>query len=253
MKYIFILLTKKNKQKILNQLMKIILSNIKYYYLTCNNSVRREHIQNEFKGTDITEINNENTENISKYQSGAYGFCRMLDIASRNQDPTKPFQPFILLEDDAKKMREIPESIEVPDNIDILYIGISKWGIMKGGEANQYKICYDQVNGYDQIIRIYNMLASHGIMICSVAGLIAIQKAMMEAYFTNIPWDVFTSKIQPYYNVYALKNPFVYQYYIVGGNESETCFNIKDDTNIPMNIEWIDRTNISNITASTFL
>lgn len=231
--------------------MKIELSNIKYYYLTCDNDIRREHIKNEFNNTDITEINNKHTTNISKYQSGAYGFSRMLDVASRNQDRSKPFQPFILLEDDAKKMREIPENIEIPNDTDILYIGISKWGIMKGGEADQYKICYDHVD--DKVIRIYNMLASHGIMICSVAGLIGLQKAMMEAYFTDKPWDVFTSKIQPYYNVYALKTPFVYQYYRVGGNESETCFNIDGNINIPMNSEWIDRTNISNITASTFL
>lgn len=230
--------------------MKIDLSTIKYYYLTCNNDTRREHINKEFKTADITEINNENTNNISKYQSGAYGFCRMLDIGSRNQDPTKPFQPFILLEDDAKKMREIPDSINVPDNTDILYIGISKWGIMKDREADQYKICYHHVD--EQYIRIYNMLASHGIMICSVAGLIGIQKAMMEAYFTKIPWDVFTANIQPYYNVYALKRPFVYQYYPIGGNESETCFNIDGNNDIPINENWINKTNISNTTASTF-
>ena len=228
--------------------MKIDLSTIKYYYLTCNNNTRREHINKEFKNADITEINNENT-NMIKSQSGAYGFSRMLDIGARNQDPTKPFQPFILLEDDVKKMREIPDSIEVPDNTDILYIGISKWGV-KDRQADKY-ICYHHVD--EQYIRIYNMLASHGIMICSVAGLIGIQKAMMEAYFCKIHmWDIFTANIQPYYNVYALKRPFVYQYYPIGGNESETCFNIDGNNDIPIKEDWINKTNISNITAATF-
>ena len=42
----------------------------------------------------------------------------------------------------------------------------------------------------------------------------------MESFFTNIPWDIHTANMQPFYNVYALKNPLVYQDLEYGGQES---------------------------------
>ena len=185
--------------------MKINLDNIYYYFLTCNNKIRRDHITNEFKNYKLVEVNP--IMDIGRNKSGASGFSKILDLACINQDNNKPFQPFAILEDDVKKNCDFPSDIEIPDDTDILYIGLSRCG-MNNNEAGT--VCFKNIN--DNIIKIYNMLSLHGIIICSMRGLLSIQKCMLEGYFKNIIWDIFTAQIQPYLNVYALKNPLVYQY-----------------------------------------
>ena len=50
----------------------------------------------------------------------------------------------------------------------------------------------------------------------------------MESYFKNKPSDIFYANMQPYINVYALKNPLVYQYSKIGGQEKGTKINYID-------------------------
>jgi len=230
--------------------MKIELKKIKYYYLTCRNQVRIDHIENEFHDYNLIQINNTVFgENIPKNKSGAVGFSKMIDTACKNQDINKPFEPFIMLEDDVKKYREFPEIIEIPDNTDILYVGLSTWGMKTGFCGENDSICYDNIN--DNIIRIYNMLSTHGIMICSISGLLAIQRCMSEAYFKEIiPWDIYTSQIQPYYNTYALKNPLVYQYGKFGPYELYTKINLNNiNSDKKIDPTWINKTHFAAISS----
>jgi len=212
--------------------MNIYLKNIKHYFLTVDtNGERKKHMIETFKEYNLIEVNP--ILNIGKNKSGATGFCKMIDIALKNQDRTKPFQPFIMYEDDCSKYREFPEYIEVPEDADLLYIGLSKCGIINNKDCLQ--LYYKNIN--NNIIKIYNMLAMHGIMVCSLSGALAVQKAVLEGYYKNIIWDIFVASIQPYYNVYALKNPLVYQDAIYKGNEKATKFSIKNnfDQLIPTN------------------
>lgn len=66
------------------------------------------------------------------------------------------------------------------------------------------------------------MLAIHGMIVCSMRGLLTLQKCMFESYFKNIICDIYTAQIQPYLNIYSLKKPLVYQYGKIGGQESPT-------------------------------
>ena len=91
----------------------------------------------EFKEFNLTEVNPiPNTyfdpklnPSIRKAKSGATGFTRILDLACKNQIRNKPFQPFVIFEDDVKKYRAFPPNIVIPDNSDIFYIGLSQWGM----------------------------------------------------------------------------------------------------------------------------
>jgi hypothetical protein len=219
--------------------MKLDLHNIYYYYLTCNNKIRKEHITKEFKNFQLVEVNP--IMNIGRVKSGASGFSRILDQASINQDKNKPFQPFAIFEDDVKKFDEFPLEIEIPDDTDILYIGLSKGGMNKSTYC--YTVCSKNIN--DNIIKVYNMLALHGTIVCSIRGLLTLQKCMFESYFKGIIWDVYTAQIQPYLNVYALKKPLVYQYGEIGGQEKETKTTFIDKADIPILEEWINKDNIS--------
>jgi hypothetical protein len=227
--------------------MHICLDTIKYYFLTYNNEIRKQHILNEFKEYDITEVNPE--IKINKHKSATSGFSRILDLACLNQNRNLPFQPFVIFEDDVKKYREFPKTIEIPDDTDILYIGLSTCGMNHDRWTNT--VCYTNVD--NNVIRIYNMLSLHGIIICSTRGLLAIQKCMFEGYFKDIIWDIFTAQIQPFYNVYALKSPLVYQFGLIGGQEEPTKIEYSNDliNDQIISPSWINKTHLSVITCST--
>ena len=62
--------------------------------------------------------------------------------------------PFILFEDDCV-VKNFRHEIEVPDDADGVYLGISSWGRMNG-HSGPY-VQYDKVEG--DLYRIYNMLS----------------------------------------------------------------------------------------------
>lgn len=229
--------------------MKVNLKYAKYYFLTCNNETRRTHMFSEFKELDITEVNP--ITGISKNMSGATGFSKIFDLACMRQDRTKPFQPFIFFEDDIKKFREFPELVEIPDNTDLMHMGLSSWGMTDAPEGVNGSICFETVDGYPDIVKISNMLALHGMIVCSVRGLLALQKCMLEGYFKDIIWDIYTAQIQAHINTYAFRTPLVYQYAPIGGQEVATNIQIPkkekcQDTVFPS--KWINKTNVSVIT-----
>lgn len=197
----------------------------------------------EFEGYNLTEVNP--IPNIGKCKSGASGFSKILDMACQKQDRKLPFQPFIIFEDDVKKYRQFPTSIEIPDDTDILYIGLSRCGMNRTTARNDVR--FTHVN--EDIIRIYNMLSLHGIIICSIRGLLLMQKCMLEGYYKNTIWDIYTAQIQPYLNVYALKNPLVYQYEKIGGVEEHTKINYIDTEEKALPPTWINKNNDSIVTS----
>ena len=79
-------------------------------------------MENEFKNHKLFEVNP--ITNMERIQSPATGFSRILDQSCIHQDKNKPFQPFAILEDDVKKYRDFPSDIQIPDDADILYIGL---------------------------------------------------------------------------------------------------------------------------------
>lgn len=220
--------------------MKINIKSCKYYFLTCNNDIRREHFMKEFGDLDITEVNP--VMDIGRNQSGVTGFSRVLDVAVRDQ--RREFKPFCIFEDDVKKYRDFPEEIEIPDDADFLFTGLSSYGM------SEFSHCYDVFyKGIDEnVVRTFNMLSVHGIIVCSIRGLLGFQKCLIESYFTGSTLDIYTAYLQPYYNFYALRVPLVYQYGLIGGQEGTTKIEFNNErTDIPE--YWINKTNVSIITC----
>lgn len=224
--------------------MKIYLKNINHYFLTVDtNGERKKHMVDHFKEYNLTEVNP--VAGLERNKSGASGFAKMLDLGLKNQDSSKPFTPFVMYEDDCSKYREYPEFINVPDDADVLYIGLSKYSMdKKEWHGGSY---YTNIN--QDLIRIYNMLATHGIMVCSASGALAIQKAMFEGYYKNVAWDVHLSQIQAYYNVYALKHPLVFQDSTYGGAEQATRFSLDTSIDSPLPKSYLNTSNVSILTC----
>lgn len=217
--------------------MKVDLKNINIYYLTCDtNCEKKKHLVENFKGHKLTEVMPK--LGIGKYKSGASGHSRMLDLGVRDQDRTKPFQPFIVVEDDVIKTKKFKDEIDIPDDADLLYVGISAWGLIgdKGKKGGLFLTQHD-----DKFVRVYNMLSTHGIMVCSAAGLLAMQKCMMECFINNVPFDIPLASQHPFYNVYACKKPMLYQLGRIGGKEDGTKVTIGDEWNNMITDEFIKK------------
>ena len=171
----------------------------------------------------------------------------MLDSAVKAQKSDK-FTPFVLFEDDIKKFRDIPDKIEIPDDADLLYVGLSRWGMTDEPFGVQGAICFTNVDDFPQLIKVKNMLSTHGFIVCSIRGLLTLQKCLFEDYYKNRGYDMVLAYIQPYINAYALRNPLVYQYYPIGGQEIAT--KIKINSNIERDIpeKWLNKNNLSYLT-----
>jgi len=224
--------------------MKIDFKTSKYYFLTCENEKRRQHFLKEFGDLDITEVNP--VIGIGRNPSGITGFSRMLDLGIHNQKKGEPFQPFIIFEDDLKKYREFPDSIEIPDDADFLYIGLSSFGMSEFSHCNN-SVFYKNVD--ENLIRVFNMLSIHALVICSIRGLVAFQKCLIESNFKGETCDITIAWMLPYINAYALRVPLVYQFGELGGQEPPTKieYNHPDRANIPD--YWINKTQFSVITT----
>jgi hypothetical protein len=224
--------------------MKIEITKLPIFCLTCENEsdndsecIKRKSIKTEFElmnngsGPEfINPIMIHNGEKIPKNKSGSSGFIRMIESGLMKQIPGKPFIPFIIIEDDVSFFSDASKSrnICIPEDTDILYIGLSCCSM--NATSFHYKNYYESVEN-PELVRIKHMLASHGLIICSPLGAAALQRTMMETWFSETPWDVPMAYIQPYYHIYALREPLVYQNETRGGDSSCTRIILHDNGN----------------------
>ena len=217
--------------------MKIDLTKI--FCLTCEpeDGKKRAHIKAILPQAEFVEP----IIGIAKNKSGASGFMRMVERGLKTQIPGEPFKPFLMVEDDVSLNNPL-HTLDVPDDIDLLYVGISNCSM--NDHQFHYANYYTSVAEYPDIVRIKHMLSTHGIVVCSPMGAAVIQRTMVEIFLSDKPWDIPLALLQPYYNVYALREPLVYQDANYNGDEG--CTKIRfygPDRELPH--EWISRDVVS--------
>lgn len=119
--------------------------------------------------------------------------------------------PFILFEDDCSLFEENFEPIiELPDDADALYLGVSSWGRMNG--HNGFYLQYDEFQEHPNLLRIYNMLGGHSIVYLTEEYRKICERISYHAgYVIKDYQDVGFAEIQRFFNVYSLNNPMFYQ------------------------------------------
>jgi hypothetical protein len=218
--------------------MHIVLHHIPVFVLTCEEEggSRRNHITSLFSEEKQPVSFIHPLMGIAKNKSGASGFSRMIEKGLRMQDRSTPFRPFLMLEDDISFSDGLKE-IDVPEDADILYVGLSVCSM--NDHRFHYANYYESVEGFPNVVRVKHMLASHGIMVCSALGAAVLQRTMLEVYLSDTAWDIPLAFIQPYYKVYALRRPWVYQDVAYGGDEACTRITLEGgDHRLPE--EWVN-------------
>ena len=115
--------------------------------------------------------------------------------------------PFVLLEDDIA-LKNWEPIIDIPDDADAFYLGISGWGRMNGHSGP----CVQHEKVGNNIVRIRNMLSGHAILYLSDEWIKAAQRACSFAgYEIQSFYDVQVAEIMRFYNVYAFDDPYFYQ------------------------------------------
>lgn len=118
-------------------------------------------------------------------------------------------EPFILVEDDIK-LTHFDHIIEVPDDADAIYLGISKMGNVSGQDKEE--LIVSKVEGYDHIYRIYNMLATHAIVYLNMDYARSAHDAAQRYLDKGLPHDLGIAENMKHWNVYALDKPMFFQY-----------------------------------------
>ena len=160
--------------------------------------------------------------NIIHYKSGneRYPKCLVeatIDIFNKYEPP------FILLEDDVDTyLNYIPDELELPNNADAYYLGLSNGAgdLVKNCDNGESKFIYINNN----IIKVENMLATHAIMYITKKYMNNVISIFNQ--FPNYYNDVAISKIQNLHNVYSCKYPFFYQTKLLEGQEEATNITI---------------------------
>ena len=153
--------------------------------------------------------------------------------------------PFILFEDDCGiAYDDYNLEIEIPDNADAVYLGVSDWGRMNGhnGFYNQY----DHVENQDNLLRIYNMLSGHAILYLSeIYREMCVRIAYHAGYVVKDYYhDVGFAEIQKWFNVYCFDRPIFYQVdhpigtrNLLTSYQTTTCMNISPSQFYPYTIK----------------
>lgn len=121
--------------------------------------------------------------------------------------------PFILFEDDIRDA-EFTAEIEVPEDADALFIGISSRGSVLGtDDLVPGPVLHEEVPGYPHLRRVLNMLSGHAVVYLSARYVDVVRAAAADAQRPDgKPYDLGVSYAQPNLRVYALRSPAFYQF-----------------------------------------
>ena len=176
---------------------------------------RREHMDaliknNNLQGGAFIGVSNEGA------RSAAAGLVKLMKSRLEGE-----FRPFIFMEDDCSKTPWFRHEVPVPVDADAVYLGISVWG-MHGDRAHPF-VKKEEVS--DDIVRVFNMLSTHAVLILSKRWVENVLKCYEYAYDSMEKpqeFDVPVAHSMAWFNIYALKRPLFYQDAKMGGQEEPT-------------------------------
>lgn len=167
-------------------------------------NLQKDTKKNEYVHTMLTKLEFETIIRVeaSEFPDRHLAGCSLSHFNSLNEiDP-----PFIIFEDDCR-VKNFQPIIDIPDNSDAVYLGISSWGRMNSHSGPCVQ--YEKID--DKLVRVYNMLGAHSILYLSKEYITICSKISIHAYNIVEHQDIGFAEVQKYYNVYAFDDPLFYQ------------------------------------------
>lgn len=128
--------------------------------------------------------------------------------------------PVLILEDDVE-IFQFNAEIEVPDNSDAIYLGLSKYGIDLNS-PNQNVVSKTKYDIIDKnICKLHNMLSAHAVLLINKEYKYSIYSDIKKQIEIKDNQDKARARSMAKFNVYGLRKPMFYQ---AGYNKSSTMF-----------------------------
>lgn len=183
--------------------MKLNLIDIPVYYINLND-------QDEKRKRTETMLKRIGFKFVERFSAIKHESGRIIGCARSHYEILNKAQvPFIILEDDCSLNKEVPESIELSDNADALYLGISHWGRYLN-HSGPY-VHYSEVD--DDIVRVHNMLATHAILYLSQEYANMCKRVSYHfGYEVENHLDIGFAEVHRFFNVYSFDEPLFRQY-----------------------------------------
>lgn len=183
--------------------MNLNLLDIPVYYINLDD-------QEEKRKTTETLLKSLGFKYVNRLSAIRHEAGRIIGCARSHYEILKTQKPpFIILEDDCSLNKKFNPIINLPDDADALYLGISHWGryLNHSGPYVHYKK-YNH-----DIVRVYNMLATHAIMYLSDCYVdICKRIAYHCGYEIENHLDIGFAEVHKFYNVYSFDEPIFRQY-----------------------------------------
>jgi hypothetical protein len=116
----------------------------------------------------------------------------------------------LVLEDDVQLTSNQINIVEVPDNADALYLGLSDHGHVPNWHLGvKHKAEFQYIN--DNLVRVNNMCGTHSIVYLTDRYWQVVKTATEHSIKNNLAFDLTFASIHRYFNIYGLKKPMFYQ------------------------------------------
>ncbi len=209
--------------------MKINLSKIQTLVINLKRDAeKREHVSNQLKNLNM---NFKFVDGVA-CNPGIIG-CGLSHIKALKQIRTN--LPAIIFEDDVKICSSFQKEIDVPDDVDAIYLGRSRFGLVN---LNDCKAMLDTTRFFmqnDDYFRIERMLSTHGVLYVSKKYVDLAIETIIEKLTENICFDIGMAAIQEKGVVLTPKKLFCYQSKLYRGQQEATDFTVEHYFNIIKN------------------
>jgi hypothetical protein len=194
--------------------MKLKLTELPVVYINLDEQTeRRTTIENS-----LNQLGFKNIIRVSGHKEhiGKKGCAYSHAVALEEVDP-----PFILLEDDCLPLNFV-DDVEIPDDADAVYLGVSSWGRMNSHSGPCVQ--YDEVENHPDLLRVYNMVGAHAILYINPDYIDLCKRIAYHGYLIADHHDIGFADVQKYYDVYAFDSPMFYQTSSNGTNDKLSSY-----------------------------
>jgi len=140
----------------------------------------------------------------TEHKSLTYNTKALISLSKTCKTILQNFKPpFIVMEDDID-IYEFQKTISVPDNIDALYLGLSKWG-------SRGLTLYEET-GLDNLVRVFDMKNAHAILYLTQEYVDFVLRGLDFSIYYEHHDDVVFAIGQIFFNIFATKVPMFTQY-----------------------------------------
>lgn len=130
----------------------------------------------------------------------------------------------LVLEDDVVPTEWFKPVLEIPDEADAVYLGLSRWGYHQSTWPLSAPYILTEYYS-DTYARIFNMCGGHAILYRKQPYIDAVVREIKYCLEKDIPLDVGMAKLHTKFTILATKNPFFYQEGIRADTDIKLIFN----------------------------